>query len=480
MNHDKLIPALLLIVVATTTPSIVCGQTSATLSSPDISTDSLTLMPLPALAETLELGAPVKSPSLARNLDLATTDTLTTLSSPNIEQPKIYWGTVGEKGGHTLNSVMQTAWKANPNWSTYAANHAAAHAELVEACALLNPEVEAEFGRETADEGGGSRSIWSLGFSQPLELPGKRQARQAEALAGFPVVQGQMGEYANLLKTDVREAYWTIQYHAALEQMHATQVSLTQKQYDLAKLRQELGDVGRIEVTNARVELLKSTREREAARRRKAGAKAALNALTGGALGTEFRLSQNFSRSYERPPLNNSIQQALLAHPRLATLAAQLEQKYAGIERQNREGWPDVRVGARKSRGFDDESLAVTAAIEIPIFNRNEGGVAKAEAEAKSIYAQVGIAYNELRRDVEVAYQNLMLAQEQIDSYDNGLKEASEEGVNLAWQAFNLGGGGYVDILLARRQLLEIQQGYIQALYDAATARARFDQSVGK
>ncbi len=475
MSALKILPALLisgLFPVAGIAQETTGSASAATYLS---SSTLLTLSPLPSEAEiiSLETGAPLKAPSFAADLD-------TTITAPNIERPKIYWGSVGEKDGYSLNSIMQIAWKANPNWNTYAANHAAAHAELVAACAMLNPEVEAEFGYESPDEGGGGRSIWSLGFSQPIELPGKRQARQTEALAGFPVVQGEVAEYANLLKTDVREAYWTIQYHAALEQMHATQVSLTQKQYDLAQLRQELGDAGKIEVVNARVELLKSTREREAALNRKVGAKAALNALAGGTLGRNFKLAQNFSHSYTRPALTASIQQALLAHPRLATLAAQLEKKYAGIRRQNREWWPDVRVGAKKSREFDSDSMAVTAAIEIPLFNRNEGGIAKAEAEAQKVYAQIAIAYNELRRDVEVAYQNLMLAQEQIDSYDNGLKDASEEGVNLAWELFNLGGGGYVDILLARRQLLEVQQGYIQALYDAATARARFDQAVGK
>lgn len=40
-------------------------------------------------------------------------------------------------------------------------------------------------------------------------------------------------------------------------------------------------------------------------------------------------------------------------------------------------------------------------------------------------------------QSAQLAYQNLMLAQEQIDSFDYGLKEASEEGVYLAWQQFN-------------------------------------------
>src|SRR5690606_12825803 len=126
----------------------------------------------------------------------------------------------------------------NPNWATYAANHSAAHAELVEACAFPNPEIDMEYGYEQSNTEGRS-SIWSLGFSQPIELPGKRRARQAEALAGFPVVTGEIANYASLLRADVREAYWTVQYHTAVEQMYAAQEALTQKQYDLSLRRQE-------------------------------------------------------------------------------------------------------------------------------------------------------------------------------------------------------------------------------------------------
>lgn len=469
--------AIILALAVYISGSAVAQETTDTAVSVDaeLSTASYTLLPLPSPGtESLEeTGAPLKVASFADDLD-------TTVTAPEIEQPKIYWGNVGSRDGYSLRTVMTTVWQANPNWATYSANHAAAHAALVEACAFPNPEVDMEFGSENSDETGDSRNIWSLGFSQPIELPGKRAARQAEALAGFPVVQGEQFEYANSLRADIREAYWTIQYHAALEQMYATQVSLTQSQYDLAEQRVELGDAGRIELVNARVELLKARREREVARRRKEGAKAALNALAGGRLGSSFKLAADFEHEFERPSLQAAIQKALTSHPRLARMAAELEQKYASIARQNREWWPDIKVGARKSREFDGDSAAVTAGIEIPLWNRNKGGIARAEAEAQKVYAQIGIAYNELRKDVEVAYQNLLIAREQIASYDEGLRDAAEEVVSLAYQQFSLGGGGYLDVLIARRQLLETQQGYIQALYDAATARARFDQAVGQ
>ena len=90
---------------------------------------------------------------------------------------------------------------------------------------------------------------------------------------------------------------------------------------------------------------------------------AALNALTGGALGKGFRLSQDFPHSYGKPALDESVRISLSAHPKLARLAAELEQKYAGIQRQRREWWPDVKLGARKSKEFDGDSMAVTAGV---------------------------------------------------------------------------------------------------------------------
>src|SRR5690606_13488442 len=152
------------------------------------------------------------------------------------------------------------------------------------------------------------------------------------------------------LRADVREAYWTVQYFSALEQMHQAQATITREQFELAERRLELGDAGKMEVLNARVELLKSEREREVARRQKRGAMAALDALCGGKLGRDFRLSEDFPHSYARPGLDSAIRAALTQHPRLARLAAQLEQRYAGIERQRREWWPDVNIGARHSR----------------------------------------------------------------------------------------------------------------------------------
>src|SRR5690606_34959366 len=123
---------------------------------------------------------------------------------------------------------------------------------------------------------------------------------------------------------NVCEAYWIVQYHTALEQMHQGQVTITTQQYELAQKRLELGDAGRIELLNARVEKLKAQREYNIARRRHLGSMAALNALCGGALGSNFNLATSFPVRYAQPNLDQAVQKALSQHPRLAVLAALL------------------------------------------------------------------------------------------------------------------------------------------------------------
>lgn len=469
------------------------AETSSSLMN--TSPSATELLPLPS-ATTTGLPSVELRPKVSPDVDVGTTEAAVTVAlDPGVSAPlsldsldpgaiqgalrtSLYWGEVGDRRGYSVDALLRMALKANPNWGTYAANHAAAHAELVRACALPNPEVEVELGRERAREGGASAGTWSLAFEQPIEMPGKRLARRVEAEAGFAVVAGQALEFESSLRADVVEAYWTIQFHAAQERLWQTMIDVAVELQEIARTRVELGVAGTVEEINTGVEVLRARRERDAARRRMLGARAALNALVGGCLGSDFRLSDRFPGA--RPvSLKSAVEAAVSGHPRLVRLAAELEQRYASLDRERTSWWPDLRIGARKMSEMDSESVAVTAGIEVPLFSRNQGGVAKAAAEAQRTYNDITIAMNELRRDVETAWQQYELAREQIASFEDGLRSATEQAVSIAWVQYRGGIAGYLDVLTARRQLQETQQGYIQALFDAATARARLDRATG-
>lgn len=397
----------------------------------------------------------------------------------------LFWGDVAQPDGYSLSGVMRLAAKCNPTWGRFAANHAAAHAELLKALAYPNPEVEAEFGRAEArerdDEGHRpNRGVQSLSFTQPIELPGKRLARQAEAQAGFAVADGEGFEFSSTLRADVIEAYYTVQFYAAQKKLWQAMMDLSQELLTVAEQRVQLGEAGPIEKVNARIELLKARRERDAAARRYLGARAALNALTGEQLGRDFALSEGLPSSLRKRALPGSIEAAFACHPKLYRLKAELEQKYASLDRERTEWWPDLKLGIRQGTEFDAKSVAVTAGIEMPLWNRNEGNVAAAEAAAQKTYNDIAVAFSEVARDVETAYQNHELAREQLEAFEDGLMQASHEALSLAWTQYQQGAVGYLDLLTARRLLQETEQSYIQARYDAALAVARLDRAAGK
>ncbi|MCX7017924.1 MAG: TolC family protein [bacterium] len=415
----------------------------------------------------------------------ATLNTQSITNATDALTSALFWGQIGDPGGYSVADVLKIARKCNPNWGTYAANHAAAHAGLMGAMAFPNPEFEMEGGRATArenDDSGNrpSRNTWGLALSQPIEMPGKRRARKIEAEAGFAVAAGEQAEFSAMLRADVIEAYYTVQYHAAQQRLWDSLLDVSEEFHEIAKQRTKLGDAGAIEQINAQIELFKARRESKTAKRKSAAARSALNALTGGQLGENFKLSEGFNAAPRSITLKQSMETALACHPRLLRLATELEQRYATIDKERTAWWPDLKITLRKAAEFDANSASIAAGFEIPLWNRNQGNTAKARAMAQKTYNDIIIAFNEIRRDVETAFQNCEAAREQIASYNEGLKSASEKALAMAAAQYREGAAGYLDVLTARRILQETEQGYIQSLYDAATARARLELAIGK
>lgn len=392
---------------------------------------------------------------------------------------------IGDPDGHSLAEVTRLASKCNPNFETFSANHAAAHAELLKALAYPNPELEVEGGSARPlerDENGDHprRGIYSLSLAQPIEMPGKRAARAAEARAGFAVVDAEKLEFTSTLRADVAEAYHTVQFYAALEKLWQVQSQAAEELVRLAERRVELGEASRLELVNAGIESMKAKRQLNAQKRKRLGACAALNALAGGALGKTFRLSDPLPEHLPKRTLESSRESSFKSHPKLCKLKAELEQKYASIDRARTDWWPDVKIGVNTNREYDLQSNAVTAGVEIPLWNRNRGGLEAAAAAARKTYNDIVIALNELNRDVGIAYQQYELAREQLLGYEDGLVDASREAFDLAWTQYQVGAASYLDLLAARRIVQETMEDLVEARYEAATARARLDLAAGQ
>jgi outer membrane protein, heavy metal efflux system len=178
--------------------------------------------------------------------------------------------------------------------------------------------------------------------------------------------------------------------------------------------------------------------------------------------------------------LNGLIEQALDARPELK--AAQLAIEAAG----QRAKWERSRILAVSAiakeygRGADGFEQGPGAQIELPIFNRNKGGISRAEAEIERAAKQLIAARHRVVAEVREAYAQLTQARESSDLWRARLLPPLEDDIRSAERAYKVGDASYLFVLETTRRLTDARLREIEL--QAATARAliALERSVGR
>jgi len=178
--------------------------------------------------------------------------------------------------------------------------------------------------------------------------------------------------------------------------------------------------------------------------------------------------------------LNRLIEQALDARPELK--AAQLAVEAAG----QRAKWERSRILAVSAiakeygRGADGFEQGPGAQIELPIFNRNKGGISRAEAEIERAAKQLIAARQRVVAEVREAYAQLTQARESSDLWRARLLPPLEDDIRSAERAYKAGDASYLSVLETTRRLTDARLR--EAELQAATARSliALERSVGR
>lgn len=103
--------------------------------------------------------------------------------------------------------------------------------------------------------------------------------------------------------------------------------------------------------------------------------------------------------------------------------------------------------------------------MEIPILNRNQGGIAKAKAEMEAAAYQYVAIRQRIALDVENAYQRYEQAWKSYRIWEGSTLPALEEAVRLSQSSYRNGDISYLPVLEAQRQLLNarLRRAEIQA-----------------
>jgi cobalt-zinc-cadmium efflux system outer membrane protein len=154
----------------------------------------------------------------------------------------------------------------------------------------------------------------------------------------------------------------------------------------------------------------------------------------------------------------------------------------AVIDRERAAVRPDLTVqgGLRRFEQTGDGALIVGFSAPIPVFNRNQGSVAAARADATAAEARERLALARSVRAIRDAQSSLATADAQVDVLRNRILPQAQAAVDLARQGFEAGKFSLLDVLDAQTALTTARTDLITARLARAKALAALERAAAQ
>lgn len=113
-----------------------------------------------------------------------------------------------------------------------------------------------------------------------------------------------------------------------------------------------------------------------------------------------------------------------------------------------------------------DHTVLAGVTVPLPFGNRNQGGIARAEAEQRVAQTRVVLARNRGLAEVENAYRAYETARELVHAYQTGLLKQADDSRDITFEAYQEGAAELIALLDAQRTRSEVRTNYYRALFD--------------
>ena len=419
--------------------------------------------PLPPLPEARPLG---------RGLDPASAAGFDRTPAGEFQEPE---------GTLTLPVVLSAALRNSPRLEAFDWQVRADEARALQAGLLPNPSlaIEGENFAGGGDFTGYDVAETTLFLGQLVELGGKRAARRRMALLEREL-SGWDYEAARLdVLTETTQLF--VAALGARRRLELANEILRVSKESLAATRARVRAGAASSVEEARSEVAVATMEVERARR-ELELEAARSALASAWAGTPRfgELDGDLSALRALPSLEQ-VAAALAENPDLARWTSERIRRETEISLARAGAIPDVTagLGVRHFNESDDAALVFAVEIPFPVFDRSQGRVAAAHAEARRADALARDARLRLSRELLGAHAAASAAHQSARTLEERVLPQAQAAFERTRQAYRKGLFRLVDVLDAQRTLFDAQTEYVNALERYHTTRAELERLAG-
>ncbi|MFN8006818.1 MAG: TolC family protein [Terriglobia bacterium] len=327
-------------------------------------------------------------------------------------------------------------------------------------------------------------------LDQEIETAGKRKLRIKVAELR---TQSQKAEYENSVRSltlEVRRAYFQGVLAQSNLELGRTILQEIDHIIELNRVRFDKGDISGIELKRVEVERLRFIDDVFSSSLALANAKSTLLTVMGiPQANNSFKFSEALSADPKSHPLEDGVppllslaeleRQALAKRPDL--MASVFEQRRADTETllQRAIRSPNITVGAGYKRNLNENSVVYGVTIPLKIFNRNEGGIARAAAERDRVENLAISTTHGILLEIRKAYNAVEINRERVAYIEKESIKKADESQQIVTAAYRLGGIDLINLLDAERAYRETRRIYNQALYDYRMSLYELGSAIG-
>ena len=381
----------------------------------------------------------------------------------------------------TIEDAVNIAINNNPIILSKKHKAEAAQGKTKQAKLVPNPEINLFTEEMPTEEIGLNQSQNMVSLSQKLEIGGKRKLRTDVAK-----------KEENILSLEEQTAIWNItaQTKKAFFDLLTAQdeLNLAKKTVEIAMNSKNLtdkkfkaGDIPKLEVLKAEVELSNAKTNVVEAERNMLNAIKRLQTVMG-TIGTPLQKLVPVPVT-DAPLLKlEKLEELLLKnYPDLQAQKSNVTLSLLKVKEAKRKIIPDVDVslGYKRLSAIDEDTIQAGISLPLPFFNRNQGNIIEAEKLSHKAKDDEAAARNELLLQLDNAYSMYASTRELVRSFIDTIVPQAEESLKMSKQGYEHGEFDFLEVLDAQRTLVTANVSYLKALNGLFTSMTEIERLVG-
>lgn len=387
----------------------------------------------------------------------------------------------------TLNETVERARQRHPLIVAAKQRVAIAEAERMESGLKPNPGLTVSgenfpLGPTQKGFDFGSGVDWFATYTQTFETGGKRNLRVALAERNLEAAQAEASAIERRVVYEVKAAYQRVanarlriellrENHNNLNELVSLNEARVKEGYiaegDLIKARLEAQRVGFqtrkvvLEYEQARIELLR--------------------AMGGSSFEDDdlaFEIAEEMN--YQPVSLNPALlREAAMRLPQTQAAQARVDRAQALLRLEQACVRPDITASVGYKRNGPDNALYAAVNIPLPVYNRNQAMIARAQSQVEEARAELQHTQNMVLAELAAARRAVELNQKQVESLRAEFLLLADESRSISLAAYREGAVDLLTALDAQRVRSQAQEFYFQALYDYQLAIHELERAAG-